>query len=244
MDLRKKVEDVFEVTAEPAVDVVSSMFLDGIAGSIVPGVASAMLAYKQKRSERMIESFMLETKKRQDEFEKKLLDLDETTVAEITSKYFGLIMDYVIDNRQEEKIEYIVNGFINLTTMEKLQEDVVIIFYDLLSELNMLDLRVLKLYDYFTRCETFADILESAKITYDQYNLIRNKLERLGLIEGAAEPKYDEMFENVRNMGEYLTALEKGKKAKLKFKKPGVINPASKKLTKLGREFLSFFSKE
>lgn len=41
--------DIFEEGAEPCVDIVSSMVLEGVAGSVVPGVTSAMFAYKQKR---------------------------------------------------------------------------------------------------------------------------------------------------------------------------------------------------
>lgn len=73
MDLKKKVEDIFDITAQPTVDIVSSMFLEGIVGSVVPGVTSAMLAYKQKRAEKMIEEFMIEIRRRQQELEEKII---------------------------------------------------------------------------------------------------------------------------------------------------------------------------
>lgn len=63
MDIKKRVEDIFDITAQPAVSIVSSMFIEGIAGSMVPGVTSAMIACKQKRAERRLEQFMEETKK-------------------------------------------------------------------------------------------------------------------------------------------------------------------------------------
>lgn len=242
MDLRRKVEDIFDIAAQPTVDIVSSMFLEGVAGSVVPGVTSAMLAYKQKRSERMIEEFMIETRKRQQELEEKLIELDEERFIEIKGKYFGLVLDYVMETKQEEKIKYITNGFINLTSMEKLQEDVILIYYDILDELNILDIRVLKLYDYFSRSESYVDILKDANISYDQYALIQNKLERLGLIESKAQSKYDELFDNVKNMGDYLVKLSNGKKATLKFKKSSSGSMNSFVLTKLGRQFLDFFT--
>lgn len=244
MDLKKKAEDIFDIAAQPTVDIVSSMFLEGIVGSIVPGVTGAMLSYKQKRAERMIEKFMIETQKRHDEFRERLIQLEGSKSEEIKEKYFGIVMDYVTEIKQEEKIKYIANGFINLTSMEKLQEDVILMYYDILDELNILDIRVLKLYNYFNRSESYADILSDANITYDQYTLIQNKLIRLGLIESKAQSKYEEMFENVKNIGEFLTELEKGKKAKLKFKKPGAGNATSNSLTKLGWEFFRFFIEE
>ena len=93
MDMKKKVEDIFDIGAGPAVDIVSSIFLEGVAGRVVPGVTSAMLAYKQKRSERMVEEFMLETKKRQLELEEKLIKLKEGPFIDIKDKYFGLVLD-------------------------------------------------------------------------------------------------------------------------------------------------------
>jgi hypothetical protein len=244
VDLKKRVEEIFEISAEPAADIASSIFLEGIAGSVVPGVTSAMLAYKQKRSERMVEEFMLETKKRLNELEDNLTKLDEERIKEFKNKYFGLVLDYVVEAKQEEKIKYIVNGFINLADMENLQEDVILIFYDILDELNILDIRVLKLYDYFSKKESYSDIIEDVGIDYEQYALIRNKLERLELIENRAQSQYEEMFKNVANIGEYLSKVDKGKKANLKFKKPKTINSKSYQLTKLGRKFLRFFTNQ
>ena len=214
MDFKKKIEDIFDITAQPTVDIVSSMFLEGMVGSVVPGVTSAMLGYKQKRSEKMIEEFMIETRRRQQELEGKIIQLDEEKFTEIKEKYFGLTLDYVMETKQEEKIKYIVNGFINLTIIENLQEDVILIYYD---------------------------ILKKTGVSHDQYKLIQNKLERLGLIETKGQSQYDEMFENVKNIGEYLVKLEKNQKVKLKFKKPSGGSIKSYKLTKLGWGFLDFF---
>lgn len=49
------------------------------------------------------------------------------------------------------------------------------------------------------------------------------------------------MFENVKNIGEYLVKLEKNNKAKLKFKKLSGGSTKSYKLTGLGWDFLDFF---
>lgn len=131
----------------------------------------------------MIEEFMIETRRRQQELEEKIIQLDEKRFTEIKEKYFGLTLDYVMETKQEEKIKYIVNGFINLTTMENLQEDVILIYYDILDELNIIDIRVLKIYDYFNKNEDYYDILEETGISHSQYKLIQTKLEKLGLIE-------------------------------------------------------------
>lgn len=245
MDWKKKVEDTFDIVAEPATNIVSSMFLEGLVGSVVPGVTSAMLAYKQKRSERMIEEFMIETQKRQEEFEEKLLNADESRVKEITGKYFGITLDYVSNTKQEEKVEYLVNGFINLASVEFLQEDVILIYYDLLEELNLLDIRVLRLFAYQVD-DSYSKIIDDAGIDYDQYHLIINKLVRLGLLQSRAQANYDDMFINVMNIAVHLEKLQKGEESKLKFKKPiGLSTSASsissKRVTPLGRKLIEFF---
>lgn len=244
MDLKKKVEDIFDITIQPTVDIVSSIFLEGLVSSVVPGVTSAFLAYKQKRTERMIELFMVETKRRQNELEKKLNQLSEEQLKVFKDKYFGLVLDYVAENKQEEKIKYIVNGFINIATMDNIKEDVMLIYYDILDELNVLDIMVFRTYDYFNRDDGYYDILQKTGITHEQFKLIENKLERLGLIETKGQSQYEEMFENVKNIGEYLLNIQKGKKVNLKFKKPAVGSIKSYKLTQLGRNFINFFMED
>jgi len=245
MDWKKKVEETFDIVAEPATDIVSSMFLEGLIGTVVPGATSAMLSYKQKRSEHMIERFMIQTQKRLNEFEENLKNLDPSIIEEIKTKYFGITLDYVSNTKQEEKIEYLVNGFINIANMDILQEDIILIFYDTLSELNLLDLRILKMYGNITGDDNYYKIVDETGIDNSQYTLIVNKLERLGLIQSRAQSQYDEIFMNVVNIGEYLCELEKGRKAKLKYKKPfGASFSTSKQITNLGRRFLEFFTEK
>lgn len=42
MDIKKRAEEIFETTAQPTADIVSAMFFEGIAGTVVPGVTSAL----------------------------------------------------------------------------------------------------------------------------------------------------------------------------------------------------------
>lgn len=241
MDIKDRVEDIFDIAGEPAANIVSIMFLEGIVGSVAPGIVSAVLAYKQKRSERMIDKFMIETRERQDELEEKLLLRGEEDFKEIKDKYFGLVLDYVIETKQEEKIKYIVNGFMNIADMENLKEDVILIYYDLLDSLNVLDIRVLRTYIDIKYTESYQDIIDDAEISLEQYKLIQNKLERLDLLETRGQSQYDEMFENVKNIGDYLDKLNRGKKAKLKFRKPRSGSTKTYRTTELGRSFLRFF---
>jgi hypothetical protein len=241
--IKKRAIDIFEVIAEPTVDVVSSMFLEGIAGTFVPGVASVVLGYKQKRQERMLEKFMEETQARQEELEKKIIQMSEEKMKEFTSKYFGIVTDYVLDEVQEEKIKYIVNGFINLASIEDIKEDFVFSYYDILIDLRVVDLGVLKLYHNYSQGNLegdFRTVLEEFNLDYDQYKSIQNKLLRMGLLISNNETNERD---NQLKIQKYLEQLEKGKKVKLGNLK-NISSNDSFKLSPFGRQFMNFFVEE
>lgn len=97
----------------------------------------------------MFEKFMEETKARHDELEEKIIQMSEDRAKEFIGKYSGIISDYVLDEVQEAKIKYIVNGFINLAAIKDVHEDFVLTYYDALSSLRVVDLGVLKQYHQF-----------------------------------------------------------------------------------------------
>ncbi len=246
MSLFKKVKDVFEVTAESTADIVSSIFLEGVVGTFAPGVTSVMLAYKQKRQEKMFELFMKATKERSQLLENRLSCLEEPAFKEFKDKYFGLVSDYVLEEVQEEKIKYITTGFINIAALSKVNEDFVLTYYDTLRELRIRDLGVLKFYyDLTTGAtdRTFREVLEELNIEYEQYEAIRIKLERWGLLTTKRDKKEDDLYENMTNIQEYLDNLSKGRKANLKRLKR-IEKKDSYLISKFGREFIEFFAKE
>lgn len=189
--IKEKAEEVFDIAAGPTTDIVSSMVLDGVIGSVAPGVVSAVLAYKQKRQERNYEQFMLLIKERCNELELKLQNLEEKSRKKFTSDYFGMISDYVLDEVQEEKIKYIVNGFINLASIENAKEDFVLHYYDILNELRVVDIAILKAY--YDPDGSILKVMEQFDFDSDQVDQVRNKLVRLDLfyfISGS--PIYDD----------------------------------------------------
>lgn len=165
--------------------------------------------------------------------------LDAQGIQEFRGKYFGIIVDYVIDEVQEEKIKYIVNGFINLASIENPNEDFVLFYYDTLRELRIVDIAILKLY-YGISQRHFTDLLEEFKIEYEQYDSIREKLVRLGLLTTKREAKIDDLYNNVINIQEFLESLSKGKNVKLKnFKR--IEKKDACQISRFGREFDDFF---
>ena len=74
-----------------------------------------------------------------------LEDKSETQQHKINT-LFTYVLDYVIDEKQELKIDIMVNGFINISHHEDISEDFVLTYYDVLRDLRLIDISVLRFY--------------------------------------------------------------------------------------------------
>ena len=215
---------------------VADIALDGAAGSVIPGVDNLILSYKQQRIEKNLEIFISQIVVRQDEFNERLSKLDFDKIQQLTKHYFGIVADYVLDVRQQDKIDFIVNGYINMTEMEDLNDDSVIMFYDTLDQMTLMDIAVLKSHHRnFVNDEKNGDYLE--RLVPGQRQLVHEKLLRLGLVSSEHERKRDS---NVQNIVSYLQDIQKGKK-NVKLKSDKIWGSDSYRLTKYGQNFIAFF---
>ena len=242
----KNILDDYIAPALPStLDAVSSVFVEGVAGSIIPGVGNIMIAYKQRQQEKRFELAIKELQDRQDETDKILEKYNEDMVPQI-KKLIEMYFDYCIQNNQEQKIKLLANGYVNSIKIENPQEDVLLGFYDTLLQVNMLDIRILKLYAHNSLSEyedSYSKILQDYDIDYSQYNMIKEKLFRLGLLESKNDIKQDE---NIDSIIDYIQAVSKNKesdanRALRKMKK--VSRQDSYTITKYGRNFVKFFGR-
>lgn len=239
MEIVDKLKEITEPAVGPVMDMVSGLVLDGVAGTVVPGVGNLILSYKQQRTEKNLEMFISQIVARQDEFNERLNRLDMEKIQVITKHFFGVVTDYVLDVKQKEKINFIVNGYINLTDWEELNDDVVLMYYDTLDQLTLMDIAVLKShYGFYVMDSCTEKILES--LLPGQKKLINEKLFRLGLFSSQNDKKMDD---NLDNISTYLQDMQKGKKsAKLKINRISAFD--SYRLTNYGVRFLQFFLNE
>lgn len=238
MSFKDKLESIVDPAVGPVLDMVCGICLDGVAGAVIPGVGNMLLSYKQQRLEKNLEDFISQVVKRQDELNQRLEGLDSVKLKLIQEHYFGLVADYVLDVKQKAKIDYIVNGFINIAGMEEPQEDVILLFYDTLDQLNLLDIRVLKMYYYpAISDDTYLTVCREYNIDTSQYRMVQEKLFRLGLLDSKNEERINN---NIEELADYLKGLETGKKNnKLKYKK--LPTSDSYKITRYGNAFIRFF---
>ncbi len=241
-----------EIIAEDVIPTLGAAMLKGTAievatdavSAISPRIGGIMIAYKQKRLERNWEQYIALIAEHQEELNQRLNKLEEKQREEVKDIYFPLVSDYVGEEKQSEKIKFIVNGFINLSAGINMQEDTTLMYYDTLSQLSMLDLRVLKLYtqQYINGDQTGDDIytvMADYQIDMAQVSMIKEKLLRQGLLLSQNEEK---MEENINNVSEFIEGLSKNKK-NLKLKRINKIRRSdSYKITSYGRKFLNFFT--
>lgn len=235
-DFKNKIKDMTSAAVGPTLEIVSEVAFDGAAGVVVPGVGNAILSYKQNRMERRIEGTLQQLIDRQDELNNNIMRLtDEIAAQNIKNLYFEMLLDYAINEPQEDKLKYFVNGYINVASIPNPQEDVVRTFYDTLAQMNLLDIRVFKLYTSDNN-DTYYNIMQDYSIDLYQFNMIREKLARLGLIHSVNDAKRDE---NTDAIVKYLEDMSKGKSStKLKVKQ--VSRSESYRLSSYGYRFIDF----
>ena len=155
------------------------------------------------------------------------------------TQYIEMLLDNVIDERQVEKVKWNVNGFINLMTDES-NENIMQMFFDTLSELTVLDIDTLSMYELSSDIN-ITDVVDKYGINYDQVKLVKEKLVRLGLLSR----KNDEVRDaNLDEITVYLQNLEKDlkkknpKDVKLSNKVKKISGNESYRITRLGVGFL------
>lgn len=236
MDLKKRVEDIFDIAAMPTATILSGVFFAGVAGSIAPRVVSGVLAYKQKRSEQMYERFMLEVRNKSADFESRLEKLEADQLEWFQDVVFPLVSDYVFENKQEEKIKYLVNGFLNAASMKITSEDILLLYYDTLDRLSTLDLILLKDKSIW-RDELESRVISRELVLDGSINTAQEKLRSYALLETRGDRQMDALLKTVVSMSEHL------KDPKKTFK-PERLNSSfltSYELAKFGGKFLRFF---
>ncbi|MCR2822755.1 hypothetical protein [Lederbergia panacisoli] len=244
-----------EIAKESITSIIGDLLVD-TASSLLPGISGAVQGYKRVRFERNITIF---TEQLYSNIDTIRVNLETKTneQKEKIDQLFNIVLDYVIDEQQEDKIQYMVNGFLNLTNHEKVSDDFVLTYYDVLRELRMVDISVLRLM-YNSRyiigndtTETFRDIMERHGLSYEQYQSVRRNLQRIGLLITKTDLNVtDDLEEIVKKFKELYAYLDKATNPKYKRSLPKLRLPKLKskenlELSKFGKDFVRFFiSKE
>ena len=210
-------------------------------GSVLPVANNVLLSYKQHRLERNVLNALKNIQTRQTELEYRMNNLFENNsvfIEQITEA----LLDNIVDEIQEKLVEYNVNGYINLLKSDHANIDLGLMFFKTMSQLNDLDIRILKVYSNLgTEGESIVSICNELDLELNQIQFIKEKLERFGLLQSRNE----EINEN--NLEMIVNYLEKVKKENRKRNPNDIKVPSLKRvsasdsyrITPLGRHYLT-----
>ncbi|MGN1224902.1 MAG: hypothetical protein ACI4TG_07345, partial [Ruminococcus sp.] len=203
--------DMLPTAVEEIADVVVSEGIAEIVGTLIgafaPRINGMRLSYKQNRFETRVESALTLMAKRIETMEANYVALTE----EVQEKFRGQYVEWLLDNleveKQPEKVPYHVNGFINLMSNEA-NDNLMLMFFDTINQLTQLDIDVLSLYSRDTQEKTI-DLCDRYNLKMEQVTVIREKLERLGLVYSKNDEQRDN---NIDEIVDYLNKVDRDQK--------------------------------
>lgn len=259
---KHKMLDLFIATKEEAGDVVLSEVLpqivseqgehiveEGVAtlageviGAICPRINNIRLGYKQIRLERNVNKALTMIREEQDNLETRLQYLENHQNDDL-KMITEMLLDQIIDEIEEAKVELNVEGYMHLILKDKINTFEALTFFKTLSQLNELDIQVLKLYS-LTFADNITDVAKKFEASYDELEYAKQKLERYGLLHSKNDEIHDK---NLQQIVKYLQNVEKESKKRnpRTIKLPTlkkVTRHDSYRITSLGNNFLDLIS--
>lgn len=211
-----------------------------VVGSVLPVANNILLSFNQHRLERNVLNALNIIQSRQTELENRMNELLENNPL-YTRQITEALLDNIVDEIQERMVEYNVNGYINLLKSDHTNIDLGLMFFKTMSQLNDLDIRILKAYSNLeAEGESIISICNELNLELDQIRFIKEKLERFGLLQSRNEEMNDD---NLKAIVKYLENVkrENRKKNPNDVKVPNlkrVSGADSYRITSLGRHYL------
>ncbi|EUJ24746.1 hypothetical protein PGRAN_02585 [Listeria grandensis FSL F6-0971] len=242
-----------DIVGEGIAEIAMELGID-TAASVIPGIGGAITSYRYNQKLRKLGALLVALSHRSDEIESSMKLLSEENKEKLDS-IMELMVEKSMSTMQEEKINYMVNGFVEIAKHEEISFDIAYLYYDTLDRLTLLDIGVLNFYASLgIDQKTYKDVLEEFSIDYSQYTAVRENLNRMGLVQTALEINELDDLKNIvstvdamqDSLESVTTALSNPKK-KFKNYKKSRLKLKSKdnmKITKFGKELMSFFISE
>lgn len=208
--------------------------------SVLPVANNILLSFNQHRLERNVLNALNIIQSRQTELENRMNELLENNPL-YTRQITEALLDNIVDEIQERMVDYNVNGYINLLKSDHTNIDLGLMFFKTMSQLNDLDIRILKAYSNLeAEGESIVSICNELNLELDQIRFIKEKLERFGLLQSRNEEMNDD---NLKAIIKYLENVkrENRKKNLNDVKVPNlkrVSGADSYRITSLGRHYL------
>lgn len=229
-------------------------FLLDYGATSIPAIGLAMNVYRTNKKIANLNTMLNLLNERVDEI-KSLFEKQSIENKKVLDDIFNMVIEKIGDTYQDEKIQYMINGYVELLAVENPSFDTAYLYFDTLDRLTILDLAVLKL-SYGLDGKNYMDILEEFDIDISQYRAIRENLYRMGLLEAISDSTVESDLKQMSGAIDELKAVlsdvvknlssSKVKSIK-KFTSKSTVKIKSKnrlKISKFGRDFVNFFLNE
>lgn len=225
--------------------------------SSIPILGNAISTFKLTRSIKNLEILVAEL---QDDFDalKRNLNVMSVEVKRDIDSVFTYMLEKTVEEKQEEKIKFFASSFVRLSEFQSIDVDISYIYYDTLSTLTALDLKVLfEMQRGFSYYYLNPEETPSIDISPEQLRAVKSNLERMGLIENQFILDVGKDIEKINvAISEYRDAiievqerLEKPKtrihpiKSRTKSKVPKLKARNKLVLSNFGKSMIDFFGK-
>lgn len=225
--------------------------------SSIPVLGNAISTFKLTRSIKNLEILVAEL---QDDFDalKRNLNVMSVEVKRDIDSVFTYMLEKTVEEKQEEKIKFFASSFVRLSEFQSIDVDISYIYYDTLSTLTVLDLKVLfEMQRGFSYYYLNPEETPSIDISPEQLRAVKSNLERMGLIENQFILDVGKDIEKINvAISEYRDAiievqerLEKPKtrihpiKSRTKSKVPKLKARNKLVLSNFGKSMIDFFGK-
>lgn len=230
--------------------------------SAIPGIGSAISSFRQNKKISNIERFTHSLAK-EIEVLKRRVNEASSKDKENYMELFDFAYESVQYYSQEEKIEMLSNGLINIIETDDVSFDISYLYINTLNRLTLLDLAVVKLFNRHNsfidnspvEFESFEDVLNKFGIEYEQYQAIKSNLNTFGLLEtqtdkslskdlATLEDQINRIDQNSKIMNKDLGGLISGKLQKtsnLRYKNFKIKSKDRYKISKFGTDFYQYF---
>lgn len=226
--------------------------------SIIPALGNALTTYKTNRAIKNLEIQIQLLSEKTDTIQDNL-NIMSVDVKKELDKLFLYMLEKTVNEKQEEKIKYFTNAFVNLTSYSEIDVDISYIYFDTLEQLTYLDILVLveiskgQFYYYFNPDEKPIE-----SINYTQIQALKSNLNRLGLAENEFNNLLKTDIENSNNiiseirlsvieLQDYLLGKKKKIKSisnKSKSKVRDIKAKEKIKISKFGKDMINFFNSQ
>lgn len=235
---------------------IGTEILGGAMVDTIPVVGRILTNYYTKKQLHNTEVLLSELSKRVEEIEENLSSkTDDEKVA--LNDLMGYVYEKASQTIQDEKISYMLDGYINLTKIEKVSADITYIYYDTLDQLTILDLSVLKFFFkkqvYFENIDgydNYTELMKDFGIEDHQFQAVEKNLYRMSLLEDGGEDDTDKYFktsmkqmnDNFKLLNSYASKGDARLLRNIKEVKP-YRTREHLRISQFGRDFVRFFVK-